>query len=538
MTFVSLLDGRVARRALRAAGAAVLLFGASSAAAQSTTAESSPAAATPPAQEAAPAPPARPWPLPYYAERRFDENWQPNDWANPHAGARDIFDKIKAIPLNESGSAWLSLGGILRGRMAYQSTVAYGGPFDFEPTMWTGRARAHADLHLSKFRVFGEYIYSYSSIEALVDTFGAPEARLGFDAPNAEGDILNLFGEYQGGFGGGWQGAVWGGRRELLMGNQRILSPGNWLLNRHTFDGGGAWVSKGNHRFEGFVTRPRVPIPDRFTRRDDETILSGVFYTTAFVKPAPGGGQRRISFEPYVLNIDRKDVEFVQGIADENRWTMGLLTQGDVGNTGFDFEIEGAYQYGRYETPFHRGIINAYAWASRLGYRFRTLPLLPRASVQLDYSSGDDDPLDESLETFDPLYPLAWNFYGFHAAFDRKNLVVGGVTLDGMYKNVFWRTTYFPVMRRAQVNDGLYNSFNEIARRPDFQSRGGDTEDLPFASNNLGQQVDFGVYWQASHHWSFYGTYLHFFGGDFLRQTQTASVRDMNGVMLLTQFIF
>ena len=53
-----------------------------------------------------------------------------------------------------------------------------------------------------------------------------------------------------------------------------------------------------------------------------------------------GGGQRRITLEPYVLHIRRKNVEFVQGIADEDRWTMGLLTQGDVGSTGLDFEIE------------------------------------------------------------------------------------------------------------------------------------------------------------------------------------------------------
>jgi len=530
---MSFLPSRVTRRAVYLAGAA-LLCGATSVPAQTSTAEpaAEPAA---PQEQAAPAP-ARPWPVPY-AERRFDENWEPIDWANPHAGARDVFDKIKAVRLNDSGSVWVSFGGSLRGRLAYQSTVTYGGPFEFEPTMWTGRVRAHADLHVQKFRVFGEYIYSHSSIEALVDTFGAPSPRLGFDAPNANGDILNLFGEYQTEL-AGWQTGVWGGRRELLMGNQRIISPGNWLLNRHTFDGGGGWISKGAHRVEAFATRPRVPIPDRFTRRDDETTLSGVFYTTAIVRNRPGGGQQRISFEPYLLNIRRDDTLFVQHIADENRYTMGMLTQGDVGSTGFDFEAEGMYQYGRYETPFHRGIINAYAWTGRLGYRFVTAPLLPRVSVSLDYASGDSDPDDDSLGTFDPLYPLAWNFYGFHAAFDRKNFVAGGLHLEGLWRRVYFRSTYFPVMWRAQLNDGVYNSFNEIARRPDFQSRGGDVPDLPWASRIIGQQIDVGVFWQPTHHLQFYGTYLHFFAGQFFTDTQTAPRADMNGVMLLTQFSF
>ena len=486
-----------------------------------------------PTQEPPPPPPPRPWP-PRYAERRFEENWRPLDWANPHAGARDIFDKIKALPLNDDGSAWIGFGGSLRGRLAYQSTVTFGGPFEFEPTMWTGRFRGHTDVHLGKFRAFGEYIYSYSSIEALVDVFNAPSARLGFDAPNTAGDVLNLFGEYQTGFSGTWEAGVWGGRRELLMGNQRIISPGNWLLNRHTFDGAGGWLNNRKHRFEGFVSRPRVPVPDRFTRRDDETIFSGVFYTTNFA-PKP---QQNIRFEPYLLNIDRKDVTYVQGTADENRYTMGALAQGDLGSTGLDFEAEGIYQYGRYETPFDRGIINAYAWVTKVGYRFRNVKFFPRPSISLEYSSGDSDPDDTSLGTFDPLYPLAWSFYGFHAAFDRKNFVAGGFHLEGAHKTTYFRTSYFPIMWRAQVNDGVYNSFNEIARRPDFQSRGGNFPDLASASREIGQQIDFGFFWQATRHVQFYATYLHFFAGKFYQDTQTAKPRDMNGVMLLTEFAF
>ena len=41
------------------------------------------------------------------------------------------------------------------------------------------------------------------------------------------------------------------------------------------------------------------------------------------------------------------------------------------------------------------------------------------------YSSGDKDPYDTSLNTFDPMYPLAWNFYGFHAAFATADSGVG-----------------------------------------------------------------------------------------------------------------
>ena len=146
------------------------------------------------------------------------------------------------------------------------------------------------------------------------------------------------------------------------------------------------------------------------------------------------------------------------------------------------------------------------------------------------------DPNDTSLGTFDPLYPLAWSFYGFHAAFDRKNLVVGGLHLEGGYKTTYFRTSYFPVMWRVQLNDGVYNSFNEIARRPDFQSRGGNFPDLPWASRDIGQQLDFGFFWQATHHIQFYATYLHFFAGQFYT-VRRPQARDMNGVMFLTRSV-
>ena len=504
------------------------------------------AAAPPTEQSAAPsevAVPARAWPPPYN-DRRFEENWKPLDWSQPHKGSRDVFDTMKVVPLSDSGSAWIGFGGALRGRLAYQSTVTYGGPFEFEPTMWTFRFRGHTDLHLGKFRAFGEYIYSNSQIEALVDSLGASDSRLGIpDSPNLNGDILNLFGEYASGIGSDWHAGVWAGRRELLMGHERILSPGNWLLNRHTFDGGGGWLNNGNHRLEGFVTRPRVPIPDRFTRRDDKMTLWGLFYTTTAVarsRSGVGNGVRehRVTFEPYLLDSRRKDVTFVQGTADDNRYTMGLLAYGDVGATGFDFEAEAMYQYGRYETPYYRGIINAYAWMAKMGYRLTTVWLSPKPSVSFDYASGDSNPEDSSLGTFDPLYPLAWQFYGFHAAFDRKNFVTAGLHLEAAYKSFYFRTSYLPAMWRAQLNDGIYNSFNEIARRPEPQSRGGNTPDLLTASRDIGKQFDFGVFWQATHNLQFYGTYLHFFAGQFWADTQTAPTKDMNGVMLLTQFQF
>jgi hypothetical protein len=488
----------------------------------------------------APATPPSNWPPQQYQDRRFEENWTPPDWSKPHQGARDWFDDIKAVKLNDSGSVWVGFGGQARGRLARQSTVTFGGPGDFDPTMWTWRFKGYADLHLGKhFRAYGEYLYSYSTLE---------EIRLGTynGAPNLSGDVLNAFGEYKGNV-GHLDVGLWGGRRELQFGHERMISPGNWLLNEHTYDGGGGWIGSGDKRLEAFVVRPRIPVPDFWSDKDDQTTFWGVEYnTTASRTPElvfgdikVHGRPQKVTFQPYVLGIHRKNVTFVQGTADENRYTFGGLLFGDLGGTGFDFEVEAMYQYGKYDTGYDKGHIHAYSSTTELGYRFMKAPYFPRVIATFDYASGDKDQNDAKLGTFDPLYPLAYVFFGFHAAFERKNLMIPGAHLEAvLHKNTYFRMNYLPGMFRAQTEDGIYNSFGDISRRPEPQSKGGTTVDLQTASRNFGQQLDFGVAWLPTHHLLFYATYLHFWAGQFWADTQTAPVKDMNGVMALAQFNF
>ncbi len=429
---------------------------------------------TPAADEQQGAPPA--WP-PQYQTRFFDENWAPANWEHPHQGARDIFDKLKAIPLEKNGWAYLNVGGQARGRYARQSTVTFGGPFEFQPVMWTYMFQAYADLHIGPhIRAYGELIYSHSSING---------NRLGSttDFSHKNGDFVNAFGEGQATI-EEWDTHYWAGRRELLMGHERILSPGNWLLNRHTYDGAGGWLQtpKGK-RFEGFLVRPRIPVPDAWSTKDDHTTFWGFFYTDDIVhqtKDQSGKvtGQHHVFFQPYLLRIKRQAVTFVQGTADEERYTFGSLIYGDIGSTGMDFEVEEAYQYGNYKNTIsgETGHIHAAMATVESGYRFKSVKWQPRPYFSFDYASGDRDQSDKELNTFDPLYPLAWSFFGFHAAFERKNIMIAGAHLEmTLRKNLYFKTAYWPGMWRASLDDGLYDSFGNIIRRPEPQSSGGNT---------------------------------------------------------------
>ena len=117
--------------------------------------------------------------------------------------------------------------------------------------------------------------------------------------------------------------------------------------------------------------------------------------------------------------------------------------------------------------------------------------------------------------------------------------MISGVKLEAnLRKNTFFKATYWPDIRRATAADGAYDSFGNIVRRPEPQSAGGSSIDLESASMKIGQQMDFGVAYIPTHHLLFYATYLHFWPGDYIKQTQTAPKHPMNGVMALAQFNF
>jgi hypothetical protein len=68
---------------------------------------------------------------------------------------------------------------------------------------------------------------------------------------------------------------------------------------------------------------------------------------------------------------------------------------------GFDWDAEAMGQTGR----IARDDIEAWAFGSLAGYTFRNVGWTPRLGLQVDAASGDNNPRDHRLETFNPLFP-------------------------------------------------------------------------------------------------------------------------------------
>lgn len=101
----------------------------------------------------------------------------------------------------------------------------------------------------------------------------------------------------------------------------------------------------------------------------------------------------------YYLGLQREDAAFQQGEADEGRHSFGTRLSGQPG--GFDYNFEGVVQTG----SFGDASILAWTIASDTGYTFKSVPMTPRVGLKADIASGDSNPRDDRLTTFNALFP-------------------------------------------------------------------------------------------------------------------------------------
>src|SRR5688572_8463108 len=104
---------------------------------------------------------------------------------------------------------------------------------------------------------------------------------------------------------------------------------------------------------------------------------------------------KRAGIDAYYIGYWDEQAQFAQGAGEELRHTLGLRFFGQKSN--FDWDVEGFYQFGRYDMTRGDGSISAWAVGSNIGYTFDDATLRPRLGMKVNLISGDDDPDDADL---------------------------------------------------------------------------------------------------------------------------------------------
>ena len=118
----------------------------------------------------------------------------------------------------------------------------------------------------------------------------------------------------------------------------------------------------------------------------------------------------------YYVGLHRPSATFLQGTARETRHSFGLLARDQRGP--WYSEVEGVYQFGR----FGAGTISAFFASAQLGYTFENVAWRPGLFLRGDVISGDRDPKDHDLQTFNPLFPNT-SFFSKAAIFGPANAI-------------------------------------------------------------------------------------------------------------------
>jgi hypothetical protein len=422
--------------------------------------------------------------------------------------ASDLFDPIKYVPLTESGSSWVSFGAQLRERLELWDDFNFGDPagIGHDDAFLLTRVLFHADLHVTPWlRVFAQGKSSFSLDRELA----GGERKSDVDQIDLQNGFVDLMlPEF-----GGAHVTLRAGRQELSFGAQRLVSPLDWSNVRRTFDGVSTIVSCDRWQATGFWTRPvRVNRYDAndWGMNDD---FYGI-YATGLV------GSADVRTDLYWLGIDRRSSTVNGTTGSEERQTLGGRVFSTIPNTPLDVEVEGAYQFGEIGSSD----ISAYMVASQLGWWLETLRMSPRFFVGFDWASGDRTPGGD-VETFDQLFPLQHQYYGFIDAIARKNAVDGQIgvvlrpypgTTASLSSHHFWR---------ADDDDALYDASGAVSRPGSAGS-----------SNWLGVEVDLLVRHQLDVHTALIAGYSHFFAGEFLAEAGRG--RDVDFGYFILQYTF
>jgi len=173
------------------------------------------------------------------------------------------------------------------------------------------------------------------------------------------------------------------------------------------------------------------------------------------------------------------------------------------------FNIFGVYQFG----TFGNEEISALSTALDLGYKLQDLTWTPQVAGSLQVSSGDSNPNDNRLETFNAMFPAGYYYGGglivqvgpANAIILQPELDLHPTTTLGIYLKG-------PFVWREDTADGLYNTPGNLIGV-------GSTNNKRY----VGASPEILVTQELGRHAILSVSYYHFYRGGFLTQNRPIS---------------
>ncbi len=287
------------------------------------------------------------------------------------------------------------------------------------------------------------------------------------------------------------------GRQELSFGSSRLVSVRDAPNVRLAFDGVRVMWKPGREvAVDFFATRPVETNRGTF---DDSTDRTQAFWGAYLVVPIRGWAGFKL--DAYYLGLERETARFAAGVAREERHSWGARVSGQRGPWDVNFEAVG--QGGH----FGDGRIAAWTVAADTGFTFHHAPGRLRLGLKADIASGDRDPADERMGTFNALYPRG-AYFGESGLVGPANLRDVHPSLTAKLSPKVTLVGGVDFLWRDRVRDGVYGPAVNLLRAPGASR-----------ARFVGAQPSIALDWQMTPAWTHALWVSRFYAGEFLRTT-------------------
>jgi hypothetical protein len=409
---------------------------------------------------------------------------------------------LKYVPLNDAGDVYLTLGAEVRLRYERYHHNNWGeGAQDDDGYLWS-RALPLVDVHLGeRVRFFGQLIAAFAS-DLDVPTSPIDENRL---------DVLQAFADVR--LPLRMPVTLRIGRQLLKYGTGRLIDIRYGPNVLRTFDAAKAFVEMDRWRLDAFYARPVVEEPGELDDRTDRRQAVWSVYGTFEPRGAPAG------LDLYYIGYLDEDAVFARETGRELRHTVGSRLFGDA--AGWDWNFELFYQFG----DFASASISAWSVASDTGYTFTELPLRPRAALRANVISGDRDPRDRNVETFNPLFPKG-KYFGELTPIGPSNLIHVNPYVSLALTEQVRLSGNVAFYWRESTDDGVYMLGAMELLRPSGGS----------AERYVGTQAELLLEYQVNRSLSVAASYSIFTAGPFIRHTGASRLMHLLGAEAMYRF--
>ena len=311
---------------------------------------------------------------------RWEEDW--SALANP-AVPREPFDDLKYIPLSATDpETYLSFGADVRERFEGNDAPNFGVGGAHPEDYVISRTEADADLHLAgQVQIFVQLQSDFAPWKTQLtpvdqDRLDLEQAFVAITEPVDGGTLKLRF-----------------GRQQIAFDLQRFISVRDGPNVRQSYDAAWADYERGPWRVTSFYSQP---VQDRDARAFDDYSSGRLTYGGARLE------RKLLKSVKVAISYSRftqDGAQFLTASGNERRDILDVHASG--GGAGFDWDVEGMNQTGHIGSE----LIEAWAFGSLGGYTLRDVAWTPRLGLQVDAASGDRDPRDGVLGTFNPLFP-------------------------------------------------------------------------------------------------------------------------------------